>query len=665
MSASVAKRIEELRRQIERHDRLYYEEAAPQIGDSEYDALVQELAALEAQHPQYRRPDSPTARVGGATDRNFPTVAHEVPMLSLDNTYDDSELDAFHMRVVELLSGAEPAFVVEPKLDGVAVSLHYKGGRYVRAVTRGDGRSGDEVTRNVATLKSLPQRVQAPWPEFEVRGEIFMPTAAFRRFNAEREKAGEKTLANPRNTTAGSLKLLDPEQVAARPLALCVYQLVEAERLGLASHWQTLQALRRARFPVNEHNRHCRDFAAVNEAIASLRAQREDLPYEIDGAVIKVDSLGQQRELGVTAKAPRWGIAFKFGSAQVRTKLRDITVQVGRTGSVTPVAELEPVWLGGITIGRATLHNRDELERLDVRIGDTVLVERGGDVIPKVVGVLRELRTGKEKRYRFPKKCPSCGADLVENPDEVAVRCENPSCPQQLERRLQHFASRNAMDIAGLGEQNVKLLVDQGLVRSFGDLYRLRLEDLLPLERFAEKSAQQLLDAIAASKKRPWRTKLHALGIRHVGSAGAGVLAARYPDVASLRRASLEELQELEDVGPRVAASIATFLHEATTRALIDDLVELGVLRPDTAQRSGPQPFAGLTFVLTGTLAGMTRPQAQAAIEARGGRVSGSVSKKTQYVVVGADPGSKADKAQELGIPQLDEAQFVALLEGR
>ncbi len=663
MSDPVRQRIDGLRQQIEQHDQLYYERAAPEIGDAEYDALVRELRDLEERYPEYRSTDSPTERVGGRTDAAFPSVAHQVPMLSLDNTYDAGELAAFHTRVLELLGGAAAEFVVEPKLDGVAVSLHYKGGRYVRAVTRGDGRQGDDVTRNVATLRDVPQKVRVPWSRFEVRGEIFMPVAGFASMNAERESRGDKTFANPRNAAAGSLKMLDVEEVRARPLALFVYQLVEAEGLGHLTHWQALQALADAGFPVNEGNRHCGDFAAIGAAIAMLAERRATLPYQIDGAVVKVDSLAQQRELGATAKSPRWGIAFKFGSPQARTQLRAIRLQVGRTGSVTPVAELEPVWLGGITVARATLHNRDEIERLDVRVGDTVLVERGGDVIPKIVRVLPECRSGKEKKFRFPRRCPSCRSPLLRSADEVAIRCDNPTCPEQLERRLEHWASRAAMDIAGLGKENVKLLLEKDMVRSCADLYRLRVEDLLRLERFAARSAENLIAAIDASRKRPWRAKIYALGIRHVGTSGAGVLASRYPDLESLRAATLEELQQLEDVGPRVAASIVDFLQAPATRRLLADLVELGVLLPVATPVARAQSFAGFNFVLTGTLASMTRGQAQAAIEARGGRVSGSVSKKTHFVVVGADAGSKADKAAELEIPILDEAQFRARLD--
>ncbi|MFQ5600446.1 MAG: NAD-dependent DNA ligase LigA [Candidatus Krumholzibacteriia bacterium] len=663
MSASVRKRVEELRRQIERHNRLYYEEAAPEISDEEYDALLRELADLEERHPETRTPDSPTQRVGGAPDEAFPNVLHRVPMLSLDNTYNVDELRAFHERLVGLLGGQEPQYLLEPKLDGVAVSLHYRRGRYVRAVSRGDGREGDEITRNVGTLRTLPKRVDARWDEFEVRGEIFMRLEDFRRLNEAREAAGEKPFANPRNSTAGSLKLLDPRQVARRPMTLYVYQLVDAESLGLRTQSEFLEALKRAGFPVNPLNRHCRDFDAVLEGIEVLREKRDGLPYQIDGAVLKVESLAQQRELGATAKAPRWSIAFKFEPQQAETRLRDIIVRVGRTGTVTPTADLEPVWLNGITITRATLHNRDEIERLGVRLGDIVVLERGGDVIPKVVCVLKERRTGKEKSFRFPKKCPSCGSPLVDSPEEVAVRCENPSCPEQLERRLQHFASRNAMDIAGLGSQNVRLLLENDLVHDFADLYRLRVDDLLPLERFAAKSAGNLIDGIEASKQRPWRHKLFALGIRHVGLQGAGVLASRYPDLDALFAASETELQELEDIGPRVAASIVSFLGRRGNRRLLERLRDLGVLVPGARSPGAPQSLAGLTFVLTGPLARLPRHEAQAAIEARGGRMSGSVSKKTDYVVVGKDPGSKYDKALQLERPILDEAGLLALLE--
>jgi DNA ligase (NAD+) len=449
--------------------------------------------------------------------------------------------------------------------------------------------------------------------------------------------------------------------VAARPLEICAYSLVEAERYGFDTHWDTLAALQRAGLPTNEHNRRCTTLDAVLDALAALEQARNDLPYQIDGAVVKVDGLGAQRELGSTAKSPRWAIAFKFAAQRAETRLRDILLQVGRTGNVTPVADLEPVWLAGITITRATLHNRDEIERLGVRVGDVVVLERGGDVIPKVIRVREDLRTGKEKRFRFPTRCPSCGTALVESDEEVAVRCDNPSCPQQLQRRLEHFASRNAMDIAGLGSQNVKLLLDAGLVHTFADLYRLRVEDLLPLERFAEKSAENLVAGIAASKERPWRAKLFALGIRHVGTQGAAVLAHRYPSLESLRAASAEELQTLEDVGPRVAASIVAFLQAPANAKLLDELEALGVLVPGEAAVVGGA-FAGKTFVLTGSLARRTRSEAQAEIEARGGRVAGSVSKKTDYVVVGESPGSKLEQARKHGVQTLDEEAFDALL---
>lgn len=656
-----AARAEELRREIRRHDVLYFQQAAPVVTDEAYDALVRELRALESEYPALVTPDSPTQRPGGVPDVAFPPVRHAVPMLSLDNTYNVDEVRAFHDRVVGLLGGAEPSYVVEPKLDGVAVSVTYERGRYRRAVTRGDGVQGDDITRSVATLHNLPKSVQADWPRFEVRGEIYMPLEAFRRYNEQRAEAGEKTFANPRNLTAGSLKLLDPAQVAARPMELCVYQLVEAERLGLASHWQVLGALRKAGLPTNPHNRRCKSLDDVLAALTALEAQRNDLPYQIDGAVVKVDALGEQRELGATAKSPRWGIAFKFAAQRAETKLRGILLQVGRTGNVTPVADLEPVWLGGTTISRATLHNRDEIDRLGVRVGDTVLLERGGEVIPKVVGVREDLRSGKEKKFRFPKVCPSCGGPLVESEEEVAVRCDNPSCPQQLERRLEHFASRNAMDIAGLGSQNVKLLLDQGLVHSFADLYRLHAATLVELERFAEKSAQNLVAAIEHSKERPWRNKLFALGIRHVGLQGAAVLAHRYRTLPALREATEEDLQQLEDVGPRVAASIVSFFARPDNRRLLDDLERLGVLVP-RAEAAATGTLAGKTFVLTGTLARHTRGEAQAAIEARGGRVAGSVSKKTDYVVAGESPGSKLEQAHKNGVTVLDEAEFETLL---
>jgi DNA ligase (NAD+) len=658
-------RIAALRHEIARHDRLYHLQAAPEIEDDAYDALVRELAALEAAHPELVTPESPTQRPGGAPDVAFPTVTHAVPMLSLDNTYEVDDVRAFHARVVGLLGGHEPTYVVEPKLDGVALSLLYERGRYVRAVTRGDGARGDDITRNVATIRNVPPEVALHWPRFEVRAEAFMPLAAFRRYNAARSEAGEKAFANPRNLTAGSLKLLDPTLVAQRPLEICVYHLVDAERYGFESHWKALAALAQAGFPTNPHNRRCATLDEVLAALVALELRRNDLAYQIDGAVVKVDALAEQRELGATAKSPRWGIAFKFAAQRAETRLRAILLQVGRTGNVTPVADLEPVWLAGITITRATLHNRDEIERLDVRVGDVVTLERGGDVIPKVVGVRTDLRTGKERRFRFPKRCPSCGSPLVETEAEVAIRCDNSSCPQQLERRLEHFASRNAMDIAGLGSQNVKLLLDAGVVHTFADLYRLRVEDLLPLERFAAKSAENLIAGIAASRRRPWRAKLFALGIRHVGTQGAAVLAHRYPDLKALLAATEDELQTLEDVGPRVAASIVAFLQAPANRKLLDELHALGVLVPGDEAPAAGGALAGKTFVLTGSLARRTRSEAQAEIESRGGRVASSVSKKTDYVVVGDSPGSKLEQARKHGVPTLDEAAFEALLQGR
>jgi len=662
MDRTIAKRAAALRRDIARHDELYYQKAAPEISDVDYDALVRELADLEAKHPELRRADSPTQRVGGRPDAAFPTVRHAAPMLSLDNTYDVDEVRAFHDRVVALSGGVQPAYVVEPKLDGVAIALTYEDGKFRRAVTRGDGIQGDEVTRNIATLAALPQRVRLPWKRFEVRGEVFMPLAAFHAFNATRAAAGEKTFANPRNFTAGTIKMLDTEEVARRPLDLRIYQLVDAERHGVATHGETLERLAGAGFPVEERSRRCADLAAVLAAISELQVARPRLPFQIDGAVVKVDDLALQRELGATAKSPRWGIAFKFPAMRAETTLKAIVLQVGRTGSVTPVAELEPVWLDGITITRATLHNRDEIERLDARVGDVVILERGGDVIPKVVGVRRDRRTKRLRRFQFPDRCPSCGKPLVASDDEVAVRCDNPRCPQQLERRLEHFASRNAMDIAGLGSQNVKLLLEKKLVRDLPDLYRLTVADLESLDRFAARSAANLVEGIAASKDRPWRNQIFALGIRHVGLQGAAVLASRYPDLAALRGAGETELQDLDDVGPRVAASIVAFLRKPENTRLLDDLHAQGVLRGGKSATSSSE-LAGKTFVVTGTLDAMTRGEAQAAIEARGGRMASSVSKKTDFVVVGADPGSKAEQALKLDRPVLDEAAFLALLQ--
>ncbi len=664
--ASPAARASELRRLIRHHNRRYYIDGEPEISDREYDALVHELEALERAHPDLDDPDSPTHRVGGEPLEGFATVVHRVPMLSLQNTYAEEEVREFDARVRRLLDlDRSPAYVVELKIDGIAIALHYERGRLARGVTRGDGTRGDDVTANLRTVRSLPLVLDPAGGEapgaIEVRGEVYFPREAFRRLNAERERAGQKLFANPRNAAAGTLKLLDPRQVAERPLALFTYQVAGPPPAGITTQWEILAYLRRLGLPVNPH---ARRVANIEEALAAFREwdeRRLDLDYDTDGMVLKLDSLAWQRDVGATSKAPRWGIAYKFETERAVTRVVGIAVQVGRTGAVTPVAELEPVELLGTVVKRATLHNADEIERLGVRVGDTVTIEKGGEIIPKVTGVLTELRDGSERAFRFPTTCPACGEPLERDEDGVAIRCAGEHCPAQLKRRILHFAGRGAMDITGLGDALVDQLVDQGLVRDPADLFALTVAQLAPLERMAEKSATNLVGAIAEARRRPLHRLLFGLGIRHVGAHVARVLAGAYRSIEALAAAAEEELAALTDIGPVVAASVVRYFRQPNTRRLLAKLQAAGVALADTtaaASRAGGAAgaLAGLTFVLTGTLPTLSREEARALIERHGGRVTSSVSRKTSFVVAGADPGSKRARAEELGVPILDEA---------
>jgi len=664
------RRAARLREQIVHHARRYYVDADPEISDAAYDRLVRELEGLEAAFPDLVTPDSPTQRVGGEPLERFETVVHSTAMLSLQNTYDESELREFDQRVQRFLGTTEPTdYVVELKIDGVAIALRYVGGVFVRGVTRGDGTRGDDVTANLKTIRTVPLRAamgpSATSPsELEVRGEVFFPRSAFQALNERRQESGEKLFANPRNAAAGTLKLLDPRIVASRPLALCCYAVVEAAEMGIERHRDALDWLRERGFPVNPHARAAHGIDDLLGRIAEWEERRWGLDYETDGLVIKVDRLDQQLRLGATAKAPRWGIAYKFATREGITQLLAIEVQVGRTGNATPVAVLSPVEILGTTVRRATLHNAEEVRRLDVRIGDWVAVEKGGEVIPKVTRVLVDRRTGSEIPFVFPERCPACAEPLVREGDEVAFRCLNEHCPAQRKRQILHFVSRGAMEIEGLGEAKVDQLVDAGLVRDAADIYALEAGQLVPLEGMGERSAANLILSIGESRSRPLRRLLFALGIRHVGASVAKNLASRLCTLDAVANASEEDLRGIPDVGAVVAESVLRYFARPASRDLLERLARAGVQTVEPREETpARRPLEGRTFVLTGTLESMTRPQATARIESLGGKVSGSVSRKTDYVVAGSEAGSKLERAREFGVPILDEKEFVAILE--
>ncbi len=663
--AEVREKHATLAREIERHNRLYYVEAAPEISDQEFDGLLAELAELEAQYPTLQTPDSPTQRVGGEPLEGFETVEHAVPMLSIDNTYNPQELRAFDERVRRGLDGEAPVYVVELKIDGVAISLQYREGVFARAVTRGDGRRGDDVTANVRTIRSLPLRLEGSPPSLlEARGEVYMKRSELQRINQEREAAGEALLANPRNTAAGTLKLLDPKQAARRRLDVLTYDVAQIEGMDQTSHWQTLTDLAAFGLPVIDGAERCETIDEVLEACERWERGRAELDYETDGLVIKVDSAEQRRRLGSTSKSPRWVIAYKFPAQAARTKLLNIHVQVGKTGALTPVAEMEPVPLAGTIVKRATLHNFEELARKDVRVGDVVEVQKAGEIIPQVLGYVEAERPADAKPFPVPEACPVCGGAVRKDPDGAYLRCLNLRCPAQLKERLEHFASRNAMDIEGLGPAIVEQLVDKELVRDFADLYDLGVEELAGLERMGEKSSQNLVRAIEASKTRPLSRLLFGMGIRHVGRHVAEVLAAAYGSIDQLMAASVESLENVHEVGEAVAQSIRDFFDMHENRALIERLRERGVNMEEAraAEPEGaaaePRPFEGKTFVVTGALRQYTRDGIHERIKALGGRPSSSVSSNTDYLVAGENAGSKLTKANELGITVLTEEEF-------
>ena len=652
---------------MRRHEHLYYVADQPEIADAEYDRLERELRELEAQFPELVTPDSPTQRVGERPSESFPTWRHRVPMLSLDNTYNEEELREFEKRIFRQVGERPIDYVAEPKIDGLSMALHYEDGRLVRGVTRGDGVRGDDVTPNVRAIKSVPLTLTGEnVPRgLEVRGEVFLPRAQFDAINREREEREEEPYANPRNVASGTMKSLDAHVVAARGLRIYVYSVAQVEGVTIRSQWEALEKMAGWGLKTHPASRLCHGLDEVLAFCAEWQARRDELQYDIDGVVVKVDSFALQQELGATSKFPRWAIAYKYPARQATTVVQEIQVYVGRTGKFTPVAHLEPVPLAGSTVGRATLHNEEEVARKDVRVGDTVLIEKGGDVIPKVVKVVDAKRPEGTVPWAPPSRCPVCGAEAVKAEGEVDRRCPNASCPAQVEQRLRHFARRNTMDIEGLGDVLVHQLVEKGLVKDFADLYRLTLEDLVGLERMAEKSGQNLLAQIEASKSRELRRLLYGLGIRFVGERAAMLLARHFRRIDAIAEASVEEMESIYEIGPVVARSVREWFDREENRGLLARLKESGVRTEEpTTTAPAEQTLKGQQFVITGALERMTRDEAKAAIEARGGRVTSSVSKKTTAVVVGKDPGSKADKAAELGVRRLTEEELATLLGG-
>lgn len=662
------KRTAELRECLLRHNYLYYVLARPEIGDREYDRLYAELESLEKEYPDLATPDSPTRRVGGEPLPEFAQVTHAVPMMSLANTYTKDELTDFDTRLRKL-AGLEPiSYMLEPKIDGVAVSLRYENGLLTVASTRGDGKTGDDITANIKTIRSIPLKLNKArkMPDIlEVRGEVYMTKKGFARLNKERQEAGEEEFANPRNAAAGSLKLLDPRIVAQRPLDAVFYSVGEVAGTEFKTHLEMMSSLNDLGLRTASRMWKCLSIEDVFKALDELEALRHEFPFEIDGGVIKVNERSLYGMLGATAKSPRWAVAYKYEPERAETTVRDITVQVGRTGVLTPVAELQPVPVAGSVISRATLHNVEEIRRKDIRIGDRVVVEKAGEVIPAVVEVRTAARSGREKVFSMPDTCPVCGGPVTRSENQVALRCENLQCPAQIKRWIRHYAARGAMDIEGLGEALIDQLVDGKLVGDPADLYRLTLEQAAGLERMAEKSGQNLLAGIEASKTREFWRVIFAMGIRHVGARSAQVLEDNFADIDELMRADHEALEKIRDVGPVVAESISAFFRNERNRDVIRRLAHAGVNFRRTATRANTGArFAGKTFVLTGTLAGFTRDEASRTIRELGGDVSSSVSKKTAYVVAGSEPGSKLDKAHQLGVAVLDEEAFVKLLKG-
>jgi len=665
--ASVKKEVEQLRKKLRYHEYRYYVLDEPEISDAAYDKLMQKLQGLETAYPELVTPDSPTVRVGGTPREGFQTVRHARPMLSLDNAFSYDALRDFDRRVREGIGSEKIEYIAEHKFDGLSISLQYAGGKLVRGVTRGDGTTGEDVTPNVKTIRSIPLQVDAAVlkkvklpADFEVRGEVLMTRKAFEELNRQQEMSGGKIFVNARNSAAGAVRVLDPSITAARRLDFFAYYLFVDGKVPFAKHSDSLGALKQLRFRASDDWKLCSGIEAVTAYCDDWDAKREKLPYEIDGVVIKVNSTAIQNELGFTAKAPRWAIAYKYPARQETTVVNDIIVQVGRTGALTPVAVLEPVQVGGVTVSRSTLHNMDEVERLGLQIGDTVLIERAGEVIPHVLKVVKE---GKNRKpFRMPKHCPECNSAIHHVEGEVAYRCVNAACPAKRKESVLHYASRHAMNIDGLGDKIVDQLVDKGLVKDVADLYALKEDEVAALDRMAEKSAQNLLEEIEGSKKISLSRLIYALGIFSVGERTGQLLAEQFSSLEELAAAKEEQLEAVHEVGPKIAASIVEFFSEPANRHLIKKLNKVGVHPTAEKREVKSQKLAGKSFVFTGGLANRSREEAGELVQQHGGKLSGSVSKKTDYVVVGTDPGSKYDKAKELGVPILTESEFEKLL---
>ncbi|MCM8799226.1 MAG: NAD-dependent DNA ligase LigA [Candidatus Omnitrophica bacterium] len=666
MLEKVKKKIEELREEIRHHDYCYYVLNQPEISDKEYDDLMRQLKELEEKYPQFKTEDSPTVRVGGIILEGFKTVKHKEKMLSLDNTYSFDELSQWQERIFKALGTKEKIeYVVELKIDGVSANLTYSKGKLSIGATRGDGETGEDVTLNIKTIRAIPLVLQGKdIPDFiEIRGEVYMEKKDFLALNKEKEKNGEVPFANPRNAASGSLKLLDTSLVSKRRLNFFAHSLGAYQNIEIKTHWQYLEYLKRWGMRTNPYAKLCKSFEEVIQYCKEWQEKKDSLEYDIDGMVIKVNSLAQQKALGSTLKSPRWAVAYKFPAKQATTRIKNIVVQVGRTGVITPVAELEPVECGGVIISRATLHNFEEMKRLGVKVGDRVIIERAGEVIPKIVKVVESVRTGKEKEFKVPRVCPVCGSKIIkEKEEEVAFRCTNPSCPAQLERGLIHFASRAAMDIEGMGESVVKQLVEKGLVKDFADIYFLKKEDFLKLDLFKDKKAENLLNAIQRSKDQPLSRVLYALGIRHVGEKASFVLAQRFKNIQNLMKAKLSDLENIYEVGPVMADSIVNFFKEKKVRELIFKLKKAGLNMEEKVITLKPTPLTGKTVVFTGELESFTRQEAEELVRKLGGNPSSSVSKNTDFVVAGKNPGSKFEKAKRLGLNIIDESKFKEMI---
>jgi len=671
----VKERITLLREQINRHNYLYYVMDSPEISDAEYDELMRELKQLEEQYPRFLTPDSPTQRVGAAPVEAFGVVEHTIPLLSLGNIFSRDELLAWYSRTTRLVSAAKCDFVGEHKIDGLAVALTYVNGQLITGATRGDGFRGEDITQNLKTIRSIPLSVSGEVPaRFEVRGEVFLPKAGFHKINKERADEGLPLFANPRNAAAGSVRQLDPRITARRPLDIYIYVLGYAEgKATPPTHWESLEYLKSLGFKVNHNNKHLGNIEQVEEFYNNWVERRETLPYEADGIVVKVNQLDLQSQLGDAGREPRWAIAYKFPAVQGTTRLKEIAISVGRTGTLNPYAVLEPVSVGGVTIKQAALHNEDDIRRKDIREGDTVIIQRAGEVIPEVVGPVLSKRSGREKEYNLLEKlprnehgqpaCPVCGGEVIRPEGEVMYYCSNAACPAQVQQRLEHFVSRGAMDIRGIGESQSAMLLREGLVKNVADLYSLQKEQLADLERMGEKSAANIVDAINNSRNRPLARVIFALGIRHVGAETAEILAKEFNSLDRLAHASREELTAIPSIGPKIADSIIAFFRQEENREIIERLGRAGVKLKESAAKADELPLSGMEFVITGTLENLTRQAAEDRIKALGGATGSSVAKKTDYLVVGADPGSKLAKARELGTKQLTEGEFIKLLE--